>query len=96
VSIREQLTKAQLAAAGFVFLAWLAGFLAMLTQRPQLALVVSCIGFVGILATFPYFYSASRCPACRKSLWLHASKIAPFWPFKPKLDHCPYCKVPAL
>ena len=96
MSIREQLTRAQLAAAGYVLLAWLAGQLALLSQRPQLAMVVLSAGIFAILATFVYFYGASRCPACHKSLWLHASRIAPFWPFKAKLDHCPYCKVSVL
>ena len=96
MSIREQLTKAQLVSAGFIFLAWLAATLVLLTQQPHLAISVVLAGLGAILATFAHFHSASRCPACRKSLWLKASKIAPFWPFKPKLDHCPFCKVSAL
>jgi hypothetical protein len=93
MSIHQQLARAQRRSVAIVFLAWLAGFVSTLTQRPQFALAVLCAGIAVMLATLAFFYRASRCPGCHKSLWLHASKIAPFRPFKARLDHCPFCKV---
>ena len=93
MSIHERLARVQRKVVVTVLLSWLAGFLSTLTQRPQLAFFVLCASIIVMLGALFYFYQATRCPQCGKRLWLHVSKIVPLGPFKPRLDHCPSCKV---
>ena len=93
MSIYTKLASVQRRLIAITLLAWLAGFLSILSLPPRITLVILCASIAVMLGALVYFYQATRCQRCGKRLWLHVSKIVPLGPFKPRLDYCPSCKV---
>jgi hypothetical protein len=89
--IRELLARKQRNFIVAVFLAWLASFAAMVTLRPQSALLITCAAIAVMLAAFVYLYRSARCPRCATKLWLLLYKLVPIGPFRSHLNHCPAC-----
>ncbi len=92
MTIRDLLARTQRNFIVTIFLAWLAGFMAMVT-RAQLALLAACASLAIMLAAFVYLYRSARCPRCAAKLWLLLYKLVPLGPSRPQLNHCPSCGI---
>jgi hypothetical protein len=92
MTIYELLARTQRIFVAWVFIAWLAGFVAMLSLRPQLAILGMVLSVAALLMAFVYLLQSARCPRCAARLWLSLHKLVPIGR-RPRMQECPSCGI---
>lgn len=92
VTIYERLARTQRIYVAWVFVAWLAGVVAMLSLPPAGALSVLVLSIAAILVALAYLIQSTRCPRCAARLWRSLHRLVPIGR-RPKLQQCPSCGI---
>lgn len=92
MTIYGLLARTQRIFAVWVFIAWLGGFVAMLSLRPEFAILGMVLSIAAMLMAFAYLIQSARCPRCGARLWLSLHKLVPIGR-RPRMQACPSCGI---